>query len=84
MIFSDASYLNEENARSRTGGHHFLSKNVSIAEIIKAIMSSAAESECGSIYINAQKGGRRKKHPTRDGTSTTPQLPSKQTTQWLM
>ena len=27
-IHSDAGYLNEENARSRAGGHHFLSENV--------------------------------------------------------
>ncbi len=44
-VHSDASYLNEENARSRAGGHHFLSKNEplpsnngaihNVAEIIK-------------------------------------------------
>jgi hypothetical protein len=65
-IHSDAGYLNEENARSRAGGHHYLSKNVpfppnngaihNVAKIIKAVMSSAAESELGSLYINAQKG----------------------------
>ncbi len=27
-IHSNAGYLNEEGARSRTGGHHFLSENV--------------------------------------------------------
>jgi hypothetical protein len=65
-IHSDASYLNEENARSRAGGHHFLSENVpfppnngaihNVAEIIKAVMSSAAESELGSLYLNGRKG----------------------------
>jgi hypothetical protein len=65
-IHSDAGYLNEENARSRAGGHHYLSENVpfpqnngaihNVAEIIKAVMSSAAESELGSLYINARKG----------------------------
>ena len=65
-IHSDASYLNEENARSRAGGHHFLSENVpfppnngaihNVAEIIKGVMSSAAEAELGSLYINARKG----------------------------
>ena len=65
-IHSDASYLNEENARSRAGGHHFLSEDVpfppnngavhNVAEIIKAVMSSAAEAELGSLYINAKKG----------------------------
>ena len=65
-IHSDASYLNEEEARSRAGGHHFLSENVPFpanngaiyneASIIKAVMSSAAESEIGSLYTNAPKG----------------------------
>jgi hypothetical protein len=65
-IHSDASYLSEENARSRAGGHHYLSEDVpfppnngaihNVAEIIKSVMSSAAESELGSLYINARKG----------------------------
>ena len=64
-VHSDAGYLNEENARSRAGGHHFLSENVplppnngaihNVAEIIKAVMSSAAEAETGALYINARK-----------------------------
>jgi hypothetical protein len=49
---SDASYLSETNARSRAGGHFFMSNNDAvppnncvvhtIAQIIKAVMSSAA------------------------------------------
>jgi hypothetical protein len=64
-VHSDASYLNEEEARSRAGGHHFLSENVplppnngaihNVAEIIKGVMSSAAEAELGAMYINARK-----------------------------
>ena len=64
-VHSDAGYLNEEDARSRAGGHHFLSENVplppnngaihNVAEIIKAVMSSAAEAETGGLYINARK-----------------------------
>eukprot|EP00804_Cyclotella_cryptica_P017742 CCRYP_001167-RA/>CCRYP_001167-RA protein AED:0.39 eAED:0.39 QI:0/0/0/1/0/0/5/0/585 len=64
-VHSDAGYLNEENARSRAGGHHFLSEDVplppnngaihNVAEIIKAVMSSAAEAEAGALYINARK-----------------------------
>ena len=60
-VHSDAGYLNEENARSRAGGHHFLSEDVplhpnngavqNVAEIIKAVMSSAAEAETGGGYI---------------------------------
>jgi uncharacterized protein YaaQ len=65
-IHSDAGYLNEPNARSRAGGHFFLSEDVedppnngaihNNAEIIKAVMSSAAEAEIGSAYQNARKG----------------------------
>ena len=65
-IHSDAGYQNEEGARSRAGGHHFLSKNVTTpsnngaiykkASIIKVIMSSTAKAEIGALYINAQKG----------------------------
>eukprot|EP00956_Cyclotella_meneghiniana_P007050 scaffold9575_cov44-Cyclotella_meneghiniana.AAC.1 len=64
-VHSDAGYLNEEDARSRAGGHHFLSEDVplppnngaihNVAEIIKAVMSSAAEAETGGLYINARK-----------------------------
>jgi len=64
-VHSNAEYLNEQNARSRAGGHHFLSEDVplppnngaihNIAEIIKAVMSSAAEAETGALYINARK-----------------------------
>ena len=58
VIHNDAGYLNEEGARSRAGGHHFLSKNVANpsnngaiynkASIIKSVMSSAAEAEIGA------------------------------------
>eukprot|EP00804_Cyclotella_cryptica_P013335 CCRYP_005111-RA/>CCRYP_005111-RA protein AED:0.47 eAED:0.47 QI:0/-1/0/1/-1/1/1/0/82 len=50
---SDASYLSEPQARSRAGGHFFLSSNadippnngaiLNIAHIIKHIMASATE-----------------------------------------
>jgi hypothetical protein len=50
---------------SSAGGHHYLSKNTSfpannsailnVAEIIKAIMSSAAEAKLGALYINDKK-----------------------------
>jgi hypothetical protein len=65
-IHSDASYLNEEEARSRAGRRHFLSENVPFpanigaiynkASIIKAAMLSAVESKIGSLYMNACKG----------------------------
>jgi hypothetical protein len=64
-VHSNASYLNEEEAQSRAGGHHFLSENVPlppnkgaihiITEIIKGGMSSAATAELGAMYTNACK-----------------------------
>jgi hypothetical protein len=64
-IHSDASYLSETGARSRAGGHMFMSENdtfpknngavLSVAQIIKAVMSSAAEAELGGLYINARE-----------------------------
>ena len=62
---SDAGYLNERRARSRVGGHWFCSENtnipkdngaiLNIAQVIKAVMSSAAEAELGGLYINARE-----------------------------
>ncbi|KAL7485624.1 hypothetical protein ACHAW6_011216 [Cyclotella cf. meneghiniana] len=62
---SDASYLSETNTGSRAGGHFFLSKNdhypnnngaiLTIVQIIKAVMSLAAEAELGTLYINTRK-----------------------------
>jgi hypothetical protein len=62
---SDASYLSETKARSRAGGHFFMSNNdtipsnngaiLTISQIIKAVMSSAAEAEIGALYINCKE-----------------------------
>jgi hypothetical protein len=62
---SDVSYLSETNARSRAGGHFFMSNNDAvppkngavhtIAQIIKAVMSSAAEAEIGALCINCRE-----------------------------
>ena len=64
-IHSDASHLSESKARSRAGGHFFMSKDVSfppnngavlnIAQIMKTIMSLASEEEIGAMYINVQE-----------------------------
>jgi hypothetical protein len=64
-IHSDAGYANEKNARSRAGGHFFLSNNdhfppnngaiLTTASIIKAVMSSAAEAELGALFLNAKE-----------------------------
>ena len=61
-LHSNASYLSESGARGRSGGHFFLSNNsanppnnggvLAVSQIIKAVMSSAAEAEIGDLYIN--------------------------------
>ena len=63
--YSDAGYPNVTNTRSRAGGHFFLSNNdvhpakngaiLTIAQIIKNVMSSAAEAELGELYIVARE-----------------------------
>ena len=62
---SDASYLSETKARSRAGGHFFMSNDstdppnngavLTIAQIIKNVMSSAAEAELGALFINCRE-----------------------------
>ncbi len=62
---SNSSYLLETNARSRAGGHFFMSKDeaipsnngaiLTILQIIKAVMSSAAEAEIRALYINCKE-----------------------------
>ena len=59
---SNASYLSESKERSHVNGHFTLSNNSSdpsnnwyvltVAQIIKAVMSSAAEAKLGALYIN--------------------------------
>ena len=64
QAISDAAYLVCPNARSRMGGYHFLGNKdrklfngplLVLAKIIKNVMSSAAESEVGALYINARE-----------------------------
>jgi hypothetical protein len=64
-IHSDASYLSEAKARSRAGGHFYLGDKASPhadkpngailnrSTILRNVMSSAAEAECGALYENA-------------------------------
>ena len=64
-VHSDASYLTEPKARSRAGGHFFMSDNSecppnngafhNIAQIIKSVMSSAAEAEIGALFLNSRQ-----------------------------
>ena len=62
---ADAGFLNESRARSRAGAHIFLSENepkpklngpiLTIAQIIKTVMASAAEAEMAAPFITAKK-----------------------------
>jgi hypothetical protein len=62
---SNTSYLSKSKARSRAGGHFFMSNNtakppnnsaiLTIAQIIKVIMSLAAEVKVRALYINCRE-----------------------------
>ena len=64
VVHNDASYLNKPQARSRAGGHFFMSHNTTFplnngaihntAQVIKAVMSLAAKAELGASYINTK------------------------------
>ncbi len=63
-IHSDALYLSEPKSRSRAGGDMFMAGKdeipnnneaaLNISQIIRAVMSSAAEAELGALFINAK------------------------------
>ncbi len=63
-IHSNASYLSEPKARSQAGGHMFMAGDdeiptnndavLNISQIIKSVMSSAAEAELAALFINAK------------------------------
>jgi hypothetical protein len=66
-IHSDASYLSVSNARSRLGGLFFCGDKspqqdnlngsiLNVASVIKNVVASAAESEVGACFRNAQSG----------------------------
>ena len=62
---SDAGFHNEANARSRAGAHIFLAEDdavprwngpvLTVAQIIKFVMSSAAEAELGALFVTAKE-----------------------------
>ena len=62
-IHSDASYLSEPQARSRAGGHFYLTNNnndnngaiLTISTIIRHVMASAMEAEVGALFLNARE-----------------------------
>ena len=67
---SDTSYLSETEARSRAGGHFFLSDLIDmlppdakappngavhvVCHIMKQVLASATEAEAGALFYNAQ------------------------------
>jgi hypothetical protein len=58
----NTSYISESKARSRAGGHFFMSNNTAkppnnsaITQIIKGVMSSRTEAEVGALYINCRE-----------------------------
>ncbi len=63
-IHSNTLYLSEPKARSRAAGHMFMAGNedihinngvvLSILQIIRAVVSLAAEAELGALFINAK------------------------------
>ena len=62
---SDAGFHNESKGRRRSGAHIFLSENdampqwnrpmLTLAKIIKFVMSSAPKAELGAMFITAQE-----------------------------
>jgi hypothetical protein len=67
-IHSDASYLSENEAKSRAGGLFYMGSDTKtnkkltnweiliISKVLKHVMSSAAEAEIGAVFINAKEG----------------------------
>jgi hypothetical protein len=67
-IQSNAGYLNEPEARSRAGGHFFMSSKptngeqqhncavLTLSTILRMVLASAAETEIGALYLNAKEG----------------------------
>jgi hypothetical protein len=67
-IHSDASYLSENEAKSRAGGFFYMGNDTNtykkltnvaifiISKVLKHAMYSAAEAEIGAVFINAKEG----------------------------
>jgi hypothetical protein len=63
VLHSDAFYLSKPKVHSQAGGHFFMSSDttnppnngaiLNIAQLIKAVMPSAAKAKLGALYINA-------------------------------
>jgi hypothetical protein len=83
QIHSDASYLSVSNARSRLGGLFSLGNKspeqdklkgsiLNVAAVIKNVVASAAESEVGACFHNAQSGAQLRVTLTKLGHTHTP------------
>jgi hypothetical protein len=68
-IHSDVSYLSEPKAKSRIGGYFYLVNKTSSPKkplsngpllchttVLKHVVSSVAEAECGALFVNAKEG----------------------------
>ena len=76
---SNASYLSESNTRSRAGGNFFLSNTakyptnngsvLTLAKIIKLVMSSAAEAKLSALFINSAESSSPAKHSRKWDTN---------------
>jgi hypothetical protein len=66
-IQSDASYLSEPKAKSRIGGYFYLGNKTDSPKkplydgpllchttVLKHVVSSVAEDECGALFVNAK------------------------------
>ena len=91
---SDASYISDTKSRSRAGDHFFMASDIAVpenngavhtvAQIIKTVMSSAAEAELGAFYINCVKQSRRDIYPRRwDIINPQPQYKLTTPPRWL-
>ncbi len=64
-VHSNAGYCNKKKARSQAGSHFYFSNNnptppnngavLTVATIIKNVMSLVAEAELGALYLNAKE-----------------------------
>jgi hypothetical protein len=67
-IHSDASYLSDNEAKSRAGGFFYIGNNSKndrkltnaaffiVNKVLKHVMPSAAEAEIGAVFINSKEG----------------------------
>ena len=81
---NDSSYLSETKTRSRAEGHFFMSNDtaespnngdiMNIAQIIKAVISSAAEANLGTLFINCHEANPAR-HPLKEMGHKQPHIP---------